>query len=215
MTIRVDGQESHRWRSQRASDLYEAKRLQLPLELSQREIEIEIEKTGAAPLFHAIALQGVSRDDVLPASPHGLSVKRTYTVLSGETGAFKKGEAATEYTTGDAVLVSLQIESGADALDYVMLEDMRPATLFPIQNDQGAQLENIRLFSELFRREHRDDRTAFFFSQLPPGITTVHYLARTGLPGEFRALPARAEAMYQPATYEGQSASATLRVTDK
>lgn len=215
VTIRVDGQESHRWKSQSASDLYEAKRIQLPLQLSQREIEIEIEKTGAAPLFHAIALQGVSRNDVLPASPHGLSVKRTYTLLSGETGAFKKGEAATEYRTGDAVLVSLQIESGADALDYVMLEDMRPATLFPIQNDQGAQLENIRLFSELFRREHRDDRTAFFFSQLPPGVTTVHYLARTGLPGEFKALPARAEAMYQPATYEGQSASATLRVTDK
>ena len=214
VAIRVDGKTVRQWKAQGASDLYEVQRVQLPLQLSQREVEVEIEKTGTAPIFHSIALQGISREEILPATTHGLRVERTYSRLSGEMGGWKRGEPSNEYKPGDAVLVSLQIQSPRK-LDYVMLEDLRPATLFPIENDQGAQLEDIRLFSRHFRREHRDERSAFFFTHLPAGTTTVHYLARTGLAGDFRALPARAEAMYQPATYEGQSESGTLRVVEK
>lgn len=213
LTIRVEGAEVMRWQAKSAAELLEPIQLRPALQLDRREIVVEVEATGTLSLVHTIALLGVSREDILPATQQGLRVERSFTRLSGATGTWQAGQQALAYKTGEPVLVSLTIHS-PDEVEHVMLEDFRPATLFPIENDQGVQLDGIRLFSRNFRREHRDDRTAFFFTRLSRGTTTVHYLARTGLPGEFRALPARAVAMYQPARFEGQSASTILRVSE-
>ncbi len=59
--------------------------------------------------------------------------------------------------------------------------------------------------------EHRDDRTLFFLSALPAGTTHLYYMVRPEFAGDFRALPARAEPMYEPEVH-GSGAESVLSV---
>lgn len=110
------------------------------------------------------------------------------------------------------MLVELEVMSPRE-LTYVMLEDPRPAGLSPIERDGTLLVDGIDLRISGAHREHRDDKTAFFVSRVGPGRTRFYYLVRAGLPGTFRGLPARVEAMYTPAAAHARSASSVLEVT--
>jgi uncharacterized protein YfaS (alpha-2-macroglobulin family) len=60
-------------------------------------------------------------------------------------------------------------------------------------------------------RELRDDEARAFADHLSAGEYTFEYLARATLPGQFLALPARAEAMYKP-DRNGRSAAIEITV---
>lgn len=58
----------------------------------------------------------------------------------------------------------------------------------PIQPDQGRVL---------YREEH-DDRSVFFLDRVPAGTWEINFGLRATTPGDFRALPVKATAMYVP-----------------
>ncbi len=52
--------------------------------------------------------------------------------------------------------------------------------------------------SEPIYREERDEKSVFFLDRLEAGTWEIRFGMRAVRPGDFRALPARVEAMYVP-----------------
>ena len=211
--VRVNGREvaSHRFEAGAPSLVS----LRPAARLGEGPVWVEVVQTGGAPHHHTVSLAAPERVATFAAVANGgLKIKRTYRALAGAAGAYSAGKAGERFSAGDPVLVTLEVEA-AQPVSHFFLEDLRPAGLAAIQRDGGHQVEGVDLRLPGGHREHRDDRTVFFLGRLPAGKTKLSYLARATLPGSFRALPARAEAMYLPGRHFGRSASAALEVRGK
>ncbi len=90
----------------------------------------------------------------------------------------------------DVVEVSLYIES-RPGMEYIMLEDMKPAGCEFVEDKQAMYYWEAR-------REFRDDRAVFFLNNLWKSSKVFRYRLRAETPGTYRTLPARAELMYFP-----------------
>lgn len=95
--------------------------------------------------------------------------------------------------------MALTVEAKTD-LEYVIVEDLKPAGLEAVQSRSGMTLSArhsdgsiVPIYCEL-----RDRKVALFASHLKPGIWTIHYDLRAETVGDFSALPASAHAMYAP-----------------
>lgn len=184
--------------------------LRLPEPPTARDLSIEVRQAGGGGFFHTVTLTSPERrPDFAAQGP--LRIERRYFRLEGAAGDYRKGDAATAFTSGEPVLVSVTVQA-SQAVEHFMLEDLRPAGLDPVAQDSGVQVRGLRLKPKGQHREHRADRTVFFSRQLPRGTSTFHYLARASYPGRFRALPAHAESMYLPARHFGDSGSAGIEV---
>jgi len=62
--------------------------------------------------------------------------------------------------------------------------------------------------------EARDDRMVYFLDYVPAGERVFTYLLRAETPGNFSALPARAELMYQP-SIGGNSGETSVEIGEK
>jgi alpha-2-macroglobulin len=108
--------------------------------------------------------------------------------------------------SGDRLRVRLKLRARHD-VEYVMIEDPRPAGAEPVEQLSGT-FWSAGLSG---RREVRDDRTAFFLSQITQGEASIEYELRAESPGVFRVAPARAAAMYLP-DVAGHSSSGSVRI---
>jgi uncharacterized protein YfaS (alpha-2-macroglobulin family) len=140
----------------------------------------------------------------MPASAdavsNGLELERVYLDPTTE-------RPLTELKLGQLVKVRLQL-TGSSPQPHVALVDPLPAGLEPVlsrfERPRRDEEETAQVGSDLepwvweYRALH-DDRAEFFTEELPAGTTTVEYYARATTPGRFRAAPATAEAMYEPA----------------
>jgi hypothetical protein len=84
------------------------------------------------------------------------------------------------------------IESNND-YEYVLLADPKPAGFEPVEVRSGWSYEGLAAY-----REYHDDKVACFVPHLPQGTSMVSYRVKAEVPGEFRALPSKVEAMYAP-----------------
>jgi uncharacterized protein YfaS (alpha-2-macroglobulin family) len=107
---------------------------------------------------------------------------------------------------GDVLLVRLVV-AGAKDWRYLLIEDMLPAGVETIADDDLYPLEHRRPRPWGARREFRDDRAVFFQDGLPGGRVEFWYLVKVVTPGVFRAMPAQVTPMYVP----GVSASTTVQ----
>jgi alpha-2-macroglobulin len=107
---------------------------------------------------------------------------------------------------GDVLLVHLVV-AGATDWRYLLIEDMLPAGVETIADDDLYPLEHRRPRPWGERREFRDDRAVFFQDGLPGGRVDLWYLVKVVTPGVFRAMPAQVTPMYVP----GVSASTTVQ----
>ncbi|MBX7106783.1 MAG: hypothetical protein K1X57_22095, partial [Gemmataceae bacterium] len=93
--------------------------------------------------------------------------------------------------------------------EYLLFEDPKPAGCEAVELTSGYQWANgLSAYTE-----RGDERIAFFSSYLNQGEHTLTYQLRAEIPGEFHALPARAECMYTPYV-RGNGASNIVRVSD-
>jgi uncharacterized protein YfaS (alpha-2-macroglobulin family) len=107
---------------------------------------------------------------------------------------------------GDVLLVRLVV-AGAKDWRYLLIEDMLPAGVETIADDDLYPLEHRHPRPWEGRREFRDDRAVFFQDGLPDGRVEFWYLVKVVTPGVFRAMPAQVTPMYVP----GVSASTTVQ----
>ena len=108
---------------------------------------------------------------------------------------------------GDLLEVRLDVEAKNDC-EYILVEDRKAAGLEPVESLSGYRPQG-RLAPYA---EWRDDRVRFYLPWLPRGTHSLSYRLRAETPGVFLALPATAEAMYDPDGLRGNSDSRRLSV---
>ena len=166
----------------------------------------------------AFASSWARGDDVKPAG-HLLNVARLFerqkaepTLVGtlrltseslGSSGAARAGEEVTARVT---LVVPNELE-------YVMIEVPKPAGCEPLNPLSGWDARLVRVEKRdrpqtpsqpptdegrPLYREERDDRSVFFLDHLEAGTWELHFGLRAVTPGDFRALPVTAEAMYVP-----------------
>ena len=109
--------------------------------------------------------------------------------------------------SGELVEVELEIDSKND-YEYLLFEDYKAAGFEPAEVQSGYNGNELGAYVEF-----RDDRVAFFVRTLARGKHSVSYRLRAEIPGRFRALPARAQAMYAP-ELRANSDEIQLRIED-
>jgi uncharacterized protein YfaS (alpha-2-macroglobulin family) len=101
-------------------------------------------------------------------------------------------------------------------LEYVMIEVPKPAGCEPINPLSGWDARLVRADAgddpadaspsiskdfdtgrRIYREEH-DDKSVFFLDHIEAGRWEIRFGLRATTPGDFRALPAKATAMYVP-----------------
>ncbi|MGC4071392.1 MAG: hypothetical protein QM760_02515 [Nibricoccus sp.] len=194
-------------------------------QLRAGENKIELRRlSGRTPVYAlALASSWARGDSVKPAS-HLASVERFYERQISTptlTGTLRfKGETQPANGTagaGEQVTATVFLTVNND-LEYVMVEVPKPAGCEPLNSlsgwdariiratvvSPGAKLtaddSNDQLLKEgrLIYREEHDDKSVFFLDRVGAGSWIIQFQLRAIHPGDYRALPVQAEAMYAP-----------------
>src|SRR5262249_38016814 len=110
------------------------------------------------------------RYDLLEAGAEWVAPGSTEAGPRYDRVALQDGDAV---TSGDLLEVELQLESKND-YDYLVFEDLKPAGCEPVELRSGSH-EGLGLYSNM---ELRDQKVAFFLSNLPQGRRTLTYRLR-------------------------------------
>ncbi len=156
---------------------------------------IDVRRDGGGTGYYAVMFDVFNQNDFIKGVGSDLVVTRKYTLLGKPST--QPGSAPAEYgmplASGDRVRVDIEIKANK-AVEFVMVEDLKPAGLEAVQLKSGPQVCNYACA----HAELRTDRVAMFLQQIPVGVTKLSYELRAEVPGKFSALPARSEAMYAP-----------------
>ncbi|MGV3622968.1 MAG: alpha-2-macroglobulin family protein [Archangium sp.] len=151
---------------------------------------------GGATGYFGAQVDVFNMNDFIRGVGGDVKVKRTYTML-GKPSTDQKLPIGAEYgmpvESGVRVRVDLEITANK-AVEFVMLEDLKPAGFEAVQLTSGPAVCNYACA----HAELRTDRVAMFLQAIPVGVTKLSYELRAEVPGRFAALPARFEAMYAP-----------------
>lgn len=157
--------------------------------------QITIRRDGGGTGYWAATWDVFNQNDFIKGVGGDVKVSRSYTLLGKPST--EPGRAPTEYgmpvESGVRVRVDLELTANK-AVEFVMLEDLKPAGFEAVQQRSGPEVCNYACA----HAELRADRVALFLSELRVGTTKLSYELRAETPGRFAALPARAEAMYAP-----------------
>ena len=110
--------------------------------------------------------------------------------------------------SGDLIEVELKIVS-KNEYDYLVFEDPKPAGCEPVDLTSGSRFGELCSNMEL-----RDDKVAFFVTQLSQGEHLIRYRLRAEIPGRFHVLPTRGFAMYAP-DIRANAAELILGISEK
>jgi uncharacterized protein YfaS (alpha-2-macroglobulin family) len=157
---------------------------------------VQVRHDGSGTGYYGALVDVFNMNDFIRGVGGDVKVKRTYTLLgkpSTERGPTPDAEYGMPVESGVRVRVDLELTANK-AVEFVMLEDLKPAGFEAVQLQSGPQVCNY----QCAHAELRTDRVAMFLQQLPVGTTKLSYELRAEVPGRFSALPARLEAMYAP-----------------
>jgi hypothetical protein len=170
---------------------------------------LSIEGQGRA--LYSVRLSEARVERPTQAQDRGISVVREYLdAASGKPLAAAKAN--------QLVRVRLTVKTPSER-HYVALRDRLPAGLEPVNSRIATEREDA------VERERgdgwtppvwvhvdlRDEGALAFADHLPAGQHVFEYNARATLPGQFAALPAEVEAMYEPEV-RGRTAAGTMAV---
>ena len=191
------------------------------------EHTVELVKTGAGPLYYHGYLENFTLEDRITKAGLEVKIDRIYWKLNrvedaSETVAGGRGQVVTigvekytreriddlsELKSGELVEVELMVDSKND-YEYLVFVDPKAAGMEAVDLRSGYNGNSLGAYVEF-----RDDRVCFFVGTLTQGTHTVSYRLRAETPGQFSALPARAEAMYAP-ELQGNSDEFKVRITE-
>ncbi len=151
----------------------------------------------------------------------GFAVLRLYEKLDADG----KWTPSNEFRVGDLVRITLHVDKGPNPLKYVVMEDYLPSAFEALNPElvsqlpalpKGANDDNGYFYwnSWVSNREFLKDRVRFFADSWVRDRFTARYMARVTKSGAVAAPAAKAEMMYQPATY-GWSIPQTFKVAPK
>ncbi len=208
ITVNLDGKVERTYRVNRENSLFFDNRFIVGDEvLGDGPQTLTITVRGTGTLYYAAYLKYFSLEEDIKGGGNEIFAKRRYFKLTPRLVAkTAHGRSWQELTydreelpsgaqvqSGDMIEVELVIESKND-YEYLVFEDMKPAGCEPIALRSGAG-EGAGVYSYM---ELRDEKVAFFISNMPQGTRAVRYRVRAEIPGSFHALPTNGYSMYAP-----------------
>ncbi|ABK17909.1 alpha-2-macroglobulin domain protein [Syntrophobacter fumaroxidans MPOB] len=205
-----------------------------PLEAADpgRKAVVKLERKGTGRLYYTTALSYTPREPSRESVNAGIEVGREYSVE--RNGSWVLLKSPMEIKTGELVRIDLFVSVPAERF-YVVVEDPLPGGLEPVDRQlatastvdaakgEAAVPEGsfLRRYSDwleyggsrwsFYHRELRHEAARFYSERLPAGRYHLSYTAQAIAPGEFVALPVRAEEMYDPDVF-GKGLQETLIV---
>lgn len=183
--------------------------------LGDGENRLDLELVGAGPVFVALEVSSFTQQEEIAAGGDRLHVEREVVALrpvhtiGGTVIAVEDSLAEPRVESGRRLRVRLRLRADHD-IDFVVLEDPRPAGAEPVERlsgwHHGADLSA--------RREVRREQNTFFVEHLPAGEHVLEYEIRAESPGDYRIEPARVSGMYLP-TWAGHSADGRLAIDER
>jgi len=170
------------------------------------------------PVHYTVQLTESHTDPATQPEENGFAVTREYS--DPDTGA-----PIATFQAGQLVKVKVVVRSRKEQ-SYVAVADPLPAGFEPVNtrfatSQQRATAPSYGGYYGSYygygyqygwtHQEQRDDMVLGFADRMRAGTLTLEYLARATIPGSFTALPARAEAMYEPEV-NGRTASQAVVV---
>ncbi len=192
----------------------------------EENLPLVMQRDGAGRMYYRLGIRYAPRSRMLPAHNEGFTVERTYEAVDDPDDVVRTDQGW-EIRAGARVRVALTMTIPARRY-HVALVDWLPAGFEPVNTALAvSDVESDLVGGSTDRRqwywwwsrpwfEHqnmRDERVEAFASLVSEGVHTYSYVARATTPGEFIAMPAKAEEMYHPETF-GRSASEIVRVVD-
>jgi uncharacterized protein YfaS (alpha-2-macroglobulin family) len=201
-----------------------------------------VRRGGSAPMYFSVEARFFTQERPITPAATDLFVRRDYfrlvpvpTLLEGVVDQRVPLLDGESITSGDRLEARLILEIKND-LEYLLLEDLKPAGIEAIEVQSGYQLTAMELKPEGARKvsarpdspvipedrtgreeglyvEWRDRRAAMFADRLPAGVWEIRVPYRAETPGQYAALPTAGEAMYAP-EIKGNSASEEMRIRD-
>ena len=192
------------------------------------EHKIELKKAGKGPIYWNAYLTNFTLEDNITAAGLEVKVGRKFykltekkdatAVVQGASGQvidqkvvkYDREELANLATvkSGDLVEIEFEIDSKND-YEYLVFEDFKAAGFEPVDLQSGYVPSALGAYVEF-----RDEKVAFFVRQLKRGKHSMSYRLRAEIPGEFSALPTKAEAMYAP-ELKANSDEMKVRIADR
>jgi uncharacterized protein YfaS (alpha-2-macroglobulin family) len=193
---------------------------------------LRLDRTGQGRLYYSVRL--VYARQTMPTDPvnAGIEIHREYSLE--RNGQWKLLPNPMRMKRGDLVRVDLFI-SLPTARNFVVVNDPIPGGLEPVDRDlaTASVVDAVKgafdaaggswwfRYSDwssygvsrwsFYHRELRHGAALFYSEYLPAGNYHLSYTAQAVAPGEFIALPVKAEEMYDPGIY-GQGVPAKLKV---
>ncbi len=183
------------------------------------EAAVTVEREGAGRLYYSVRLAWAPADPGQRTHNAGFDVRREYSVE--REGGWELLDSPALLRQGELVRVDLYVSLPA-ARNFVVVEDPVPGGLEPVQRELATSStidadkertgmppnaffftrDDWRWFGwtrwSFYHRELRHDAVRFYSEYLPAGSYHLSYVAQAIAPGSFRALPVRAEEMYDP-----------------
>lgn len=183
--------------------------------------------SGAAPVLTAALSSSWARGDAVKPLGHLIDVARVFDRQKAEPTLIGTLRLTAEpLTSGHAALAGDEVTARLtltipNELEYVMIAVPKPAGCEPLNPLSGWDARLVRIDDAAsssavsararttapgdappddrpLYREERDDRSVFFLDHIEAGTWELRFGLRAVTPGDFRALPATAEAMYAP-----------------
>ncbi len=182
------------------------KPVELSLSMDQLRLggnQLEIRKNGKGNLYFASTLTYFSTGKELAAGHNqGFSINREYfKLVPKDNGSgkleFDRVPLKGEVKSGDEIEVHLTVTGNSDRR-YMMLEDYIPAGCEIVDDKSDLSGPYRYWWGYCNNREARDEKMVFFNSYIGKDKRKYIYTMRAETPGEFDAMPARAELMYEP-----------------
>lgn len=191
---------------------------------------IVVDKQGAGRLISAARILYYATGSQLRSSSAGFQVSREYYSLKrerrGETIVYRKTPFNGTVQSGEEIFVKVKI-TPERWQEFVMMEDPIPAGCEVVQNTDGYtivdepeyDLETRKKRGEYAwlwwyaNRELRDEKVAFFATEVERKEYLFSYVMRAQIPGRYSVMPAVASLMYYP-EIRGNGSPATVTIIE-
>lgn len=201
-------------------------------QLRKGENIVTIEKSGEGRLYASARLVYYATGDAIKPGSAGFTVQREYFRLERTRRdgvyAYTKEKISGPVQVGDELFVRLTVTPDRKS-EYFLMEDPLPAGCEVITDTDGYNIfgedgygddQNGRGFRRSWGwrwwyadRDVRDEKVAFFATNIAARSYTLTYIMRAQIPGQYSVMPSVASLMYYPEV-RGNSGSEKLTIVD-
>lgn len=172
-------------------------------DLGAGDVKIQIHSSGPGRCYYSAQMRSLDVDSLLrpESSDPAISVERAYykleprRLMNGTMKLMPSEKPVDSFQSGDLIRVELTFKV-KEFRQFVLIDEPVPSSCHVQERDEIGPYENWGYWWS--RTVIRDDRLAFFCTELPIGENKIAYTLRAEQSGKVRVLPTTVGNMYDP-----------------